>query len=136
MIGHLELTLRLLPRPQAETLRRSSPKSIRLQLLGGDAVPHLVIAGPSWSGRAIDLRVGDGVLVPPDCVQEGEKLTLQTPAVGGRLAVAVLRGIGRVESPSTGWSSFLRVMPRQYEGQSRFRFDEDPDENLGTNNDL
>jgi len=136
LIGHLEMNLRLLASSHADKLRRTSPKSIRQELLGGNLVPHLVIAGTSWSDRAIDLRVGDGVLVVSDCVQEGERLRLQSLATGGRLAVAKRRGIGRIESPSTGWSCFVRVMPNQYEGQSRFRFDEDPDENLSTDNDL
>lgn len=135
LIGHLEMTLRLLPSPQADKLRRTSPKAIRETLLGGNLVPHLVIAGTSWAGRAIDLRVGDGVLIPPDCEQEGERLTLQSTVADGRLAVATRRGIGRIESQSAGWSCFVRVMPRDYEGQSQFRFDEDPDENLGANDD-
>lgn len=136
LIGHLEMTLRLLPSSRADKLRRASPKVLRQELLGGNLVPHLVIAGPSWTDRAIDLRVGDGVLVPSDSIQEGERVSLQSTAVGGRLAVATRRGIGRIESPSSGWSSFVRVMPNNYEGQSRFRFDEDPDENLGADNDL
>ena len=136
LIGHLEMTLHLMPMSHADKLRGSSPKAIREELLGGNLVPHLVIAGTFWSGRAIDLRVGDGVLVPSDSIQEGERVTLQSQAVGGRLAVATRRGLGRIESPSTGWSSFVRVMPNDYEGQSLFRFDEDPDENLGTDNDL
>ncbi|MGC4002290.1 MAG: ImmA/IrrE family metallo-endopeptidase [Pirellulales bacterium] len=136
LITHLEMTLRLIPTSHADKLRRSSPKVIREELLGRNLVPYLVIAGTFWSGRAIDLRVGDGVLVPPDSVQEGERVTLQSSAVGERLAVAIRRGLGRIESPSTGWSSFVRVMPKYFEGQSTFRFDEDPDENLGTDNDL
>lgn len=129
LIGHLELTLRLLPAGRAKELRRSSPKAIREELLGGNIVPHFVIGGPSYTGRAIDLRVGDGVLVPTDSNVEGGRVTLQPVAGGQRLAIAQRRGVGRIESPLTGWSSFVRVMPRSFEGQSRFRFDEDPDEN-------
>jgi hypothetical protein len=129
LIGHLELTLRLLPARRATDLRKSSPKAIRERLLGGNVVPHLVIGGPSYTGRAIDLRVGDGVLVPADSTDEGGRVALQPVAGGHRLAIALRRGVGRIESPSTAWSSFVRVMPRNYEGQSRFRFDEDPDEN-------
>jgi hypothetical protein len=129
LIGHLELTLRLLPAERAKELRRSSPKSIREELLAGNIVPHLVIGGSSYTGRTVDLRVGDGVLVPADTKEEGGRVAPQPASCGQRLAIAQRRGMGRIESPSTGWSSFVRVMPRNYEGQSRFRFDEDPDEN-------
>lgn len=136
LVGHMEVALRLLPRQRADVIRRTSPKALRQQLLGDDLVPHLVIAGPSWSGRAIDLRVGDGVLVPGDCIQEGGRVALRSLPSRERLAVAVRRGLGRIESPSTGWSSFVRVMPQKFEGQASFRFDEDPDENIGTNDRL
>jgi hypothetical protein len=129
LIGHLELTLNLLPAGRAKALRRSSPKAIREELLGGNIVPHLVLGGPSYTARAVDLRVGDGVLVPADSTAEGGRVTLQPVGGGQCLAIAQSRGVGRIESPSTVWSSFVRVMPRNYEGQSRFRFDEDPDEN-------
>lgn len=129
LIGHLELTLRRLPSGRAKELRRWSPKAIREELLGGNIVPHLVVGGPSYTGRAVDLCIGGGVLVPADSEEEGGRVGLQAVASGQCLAIALRRGVGRIESPSTGWSSFVRVMPRNYEGQSRFRFDEDPDEN-------
>lgn len=129
LIMHLELTLRLLPARRATELRKSSPKSIREELLGGNIVPHLVIGGPFYTGRTVDLRVGDGVLVPFDSTEEGGRVAIQSVAGGYRLAIAQRRGVGRIETPSTGWSGFVRVMPRNYEEQSRFRFDEDPDEN-------
>lgn len=136
LIGHLERTLKVLPSRHADVLRKESPKSLRIAMLGEDAVPHLVLADTQWVSRSIDLRVGDGVLLAKDCVHEGGRLERVRDVAEGQLAIATRRGLGRVESPSTGWSSFVRVMPRRYDGMGRFRFDEDCDENACADDDL
>ncbi len=136
LIGHLEMNLALISNTKADALRRVTPKSIREQLLGQNLVPHLVVADTAWKDRTIDLRIGDGVLLANDIFQEGDRLHLEKAFPNGRLAIAVKRGVGRVESPSTGWCCFIRVMPCKYEGLSRFRFDEDPDENIGADRNL
>jgi hypothetical protein len=132
LIWHMEVALQMISPDDAYRLRMSTPKALRISIVGDNKAPHLVIADQHWMDRTIDLRIGDGVLLPEDCIEEGSRLRLINRVANRQYAVAVTRGIGRVESRSMKWSSFVRVMPAQYEGLGYFRFDEDPDEKENT----
>jgi Zn-dependent peptidase ImmA (M78 family) len=125
LIRHLQISLKLIPTTTADVLRKSSPKLIRDRLLGDSQTKHLVIVTPAWVARSIDLRVGDTVLLPRGTEQEGSKLRIESEGPNGLLATGVCPGIGRVESLDSGWNNFIRVMPRDFEGLARFRFQEE-----------
>ena len=133
LIDHLQIGLEMITARHAATLRRSSPKAIRDFFLGANDIQQLVIAGSEWLRRPIDLRVGDGVLLPQGSLIEGDKLALHCLQGKHVLAVASRSGLARIEHPETNWSCFVRVMKRDYEGLGRFRFEEeDTDEHSVT----
>lgn len=130
LIHHMERNLALLPSSRAAALRRLSPKQIRHKCWP-DLSPtaELVVAKKPWFGRPIDLHVGDTLLLPPDAVQEGDRISLILQSASERAYVAAQPGIGRVETASGGWAAYLRVARRHPEGgfvgRGIYRFEDD-----------
>jgi hypothetical protein len=127
LVTHLVWSLRLMERSHAEGLIRAHLADIRASIVGQDVGAPLVVADRQWTGRAIDVCVGDYILAPagpyiPDALLEhaGEQ-------AGGRLLRAVRPGVGRLLSPDGGWSSFVRVARKGYAGRATYRHLEDPD---------
>jgi hypothetical protein len=125
LITHMQASLGLLTFVHAKALRESSPKEIRASLLGKACQENVVLVDSAWSGRAIDLQVGDFVLAMPQTVSE-------KPCVGpvrgdyqGTLLQAAAPGLGRICHPVSGWSAFVRVSRRGYVGRGIFRHEEE-----------
>lgn len=128
LVTHMEVGLQMISADKSSLLRRWTPKALRKALVGTNDIPHLIVAGLEWHGRPIDLRVGDGVLLPPGTVAEGNKLELKSVGDQQVMAIATGAGLSRLEVLNAGWSCFVRVMKRDYEGLSQFRFEEEDDD--------
>ena len=111
LITHMHANLRLLNQRQAASLRKVTPKKIKSQLLGRDWAKELLIADPQWEGRALDIQVGDAILVPSTVVLEHAGLVRRRRS--GRHQVCVLRErplieAGRwIEAQTAFWSGSL-----------------------------
>lgn len=125
LITHLRVSLKLLSYAQAKSLRKASPKSIKANLLGRACQENLVVVDPWWSGRAIDLQVGDLVLAMPGAVSEKPCIDLVRSDHQGTLLQAGAPGLGRICHPDSGWSAFVRVSRRGYVGRGIFRHEEE-----------
>lgn len=123
-VTHLELTLGLVTMRRASVLTTHSPKELRHSLLGDACPQNLIVADPFWAGRAIDVEVGDYVLVPAKASFEGSCAELVSRTPQQAIVKAVTSGTGRVADP-TGWCSFVRVMRKGYVGRAMFRHDEE-----------
>lgn len=132
LVTHLRASLGLLNSARAKSLRKISPKSIRAELLGRACQGNLVVVDPWWSGRAIDLQVGDLVLAMPRALSEKPCIDLVRSDHQGTLLQAVLPGLGRICHPDSGWSAFVRVSRRGYVGRGIFRHEEEVEDEHAT----
>lgn len=127
LLTHLEHALHLISAAHAAALQRRTPRAIRKDLLGASIAEALVVVDENWTGRTIDLQVGDLVDLPQDTLADAPLLERAADVPGRTLFRAVRPGTGRLLRPAVGWSCFVRVMRRGYVGRSIFRHLEDPD---------
>jgi hypothetical protein len=74
----------------------------------------------AWTGRPLDLQVGDTALVSAGLGIEGSCLSWGgTTSEGLRVVQAVTTGLGRLVDST--WATFARVRPRGFVGRSIFR---------------
>jgi Zn-dependent peptidase ImmA (M78 family) len=123
-VTHLERTLNLIEMQRASQLIDRKPKEIRQALLGEPCPQNLFVLDFYWKDRAVDAEVGDSLLLPPRIVLEGNSVQLEATTRSHTVARASQPGISRV-SHSSGWSTFVRVMRKDYVGRAPFRFDEE-----------
>ena len=126
-VTHLERTLSLISMKRASELMSSSPKVLRQSLLGESCPQGLVVADHHWVERAIDVEVGDTILLPINTIVEGACIENLNSTSQNTVFTAIKPGIGRVVD-SSGWCSFIRVMKKGFVGLAIFRFDEEVDD--------
>jgi Zn-dependent peptidase ImmA (M78 family) len=129
LITHLHYGVRVISRARLGVLRRSSPKSIRAELLGALTPQPLIAIDAQSIARTVDAEVRHLLLLPIGSVVEGASLLEVTDIPGGRLFEAAQPGISRVSQPGGSWAAFVRVSRTEYVGRAEFRhLEEDPDE--------
>lgn len=132
LINHLAFGIKDLSPMRASQLLKSSPKSIREQLLGTSRGLPLVVADAHWNAKTLDLEVGSYLLLP-NTVTVAEGVVEALESVGTRtLYRAVTAGIRQAHGPK-GWATFIRVCRAKYAGMATYRHlenndDEDDDE--------
>jgi hypothetical protein len=120
LIHHMRSSLSLLTEQKAKALLLNQPKRIRQELLGTTSPTDCFIVDAAWTGRSLDLQLGDVALVKEDPAMEGNCLTHDgTTPQGLHILRAVATGIGRIIGPD--WATFARVRPREFVGRSIFR---------------
>ena len=120
LIHHLRSALQVLPDAQARALLKVSPRKAQSLLLGSQTPHTVVVVDAHWTGRAVDVEVGDLISVPGRAQSEGACIEPSPGGEHGRLFRAVRPGIGRLES-TTAWSAFVRVSRRDYVGRAQYR---------------
>lgn len=120
LINHLERALKVLPSPMADSLRRVSLPQLRANLVGYRVEHDLIIVDSHWSGRSIDVEVGDIVVLPATAEYEGQCFV---PTDHPRkLLRAVGPGIGSIALKHLKRHVDLRVSRRGYVGLARYRY--------------
>ena len=120
LIHHLRGALQVMEDTRAQALLRVSPRKAQSLLLGWQTPQNVVVVDAHWTGRAVDVEVGDLILVRGGAQSEGACLEPSPDVEPGRLFRAVRPGVGRLEA-ITAWSAFVRVSRRDYVGRARFR---------------
>lgn len=120
LIHHLSTALQVLPDRQARALLRVTPRKAQSLLLGWQTSHTVVVVDAHWTGRAVDVEVGDLILVRGGAQSEGMCIEPSADAEPGRLFRAVRPGVGRLEA-TTAWSAFVRVSRRDYVGRALYR---------------
>jgi hypothetical protein len=128
LIHHMQVSFNLILRPHAEKLSRETPKSIRRDLIRGEIEGNLIPVDFFWTGRPIDIRIGDVILLPPFTKYEGKSLTRVCADDGPTLLKGNGVGIARLSNDNSSWSCFVRVSRKEYIGLSRYRHLEEPDD--------
>ncbi|VVE01058.1 hypothetical protein PAQ31011_02144 [Pandoraea aquatica] len=122
LVNHMVNGLGTISRAAGELLLRSSPRDIRLTLLGSASSAHqMLLADSHWCGRPIDCEVGDLIRIPASARYEGSLASSQFP----RFVRAEAPGISRVVDEKSNWSSFVRASSTNYTGRACFRFEEE-----------
>jgi Zn-dependent peptidase ImmA (M78 family) len=127
LIHQMRNSLNLLSATQYKELLKQSPRSIRREILKQDYSGNLTIVDIHWTKRAVDIEVGDLLLLPTNTIAEGACIAPSLQNVQGCICKAIAPGIGRVYVPDSTWASYVRVSRRGYSGRSIFRHLEDPD---------
>jgi hypothetical protein len=123
----MELTLRLINKSKSVQLRNITPKHIRKSILGFETSCNLVVVDQFWSGRAIDIQVGDYILLPESTLFEGKCMRLIQSNKMGTLYSGIAAGVGHFSQANLDWSALVRVSRKGYTGRAIFRFLEEPD---------
>jgi hypothetical protein len=125
LVLHLERTLEMITLSRATNLRAHRPMDIRAQILGAPSPQDLIVVDSHWSNKAIDISVGDTILLPPDCFAEGKSIAVSEGSRNWTRVDGTAPGIGRVECRKSKWAAFVRVMPKNYKGLAAYRFEEE-----------
>lgn len=120
LIHHLRGALKVLPDTRAQALLKVSPRKAQSFLLGWQTSQSVVVVDSHWTGRAVDVEVGDLILVQGKAQSDGDCLEPSSDVEHGRLFWAARSGIGRLEVGTT-WSAFVRVSRRDYVGRALYR---------------
>jgi len=126
LLKHLRWSERLIDHTQMEELQLTTPKDIRLELLGHDTPGHLVVADAQWRKVAIDLEVGDHALLPHGVVVNGSSARFIRECQHGIVIQAICPGISQAVGGGD-WANMVRVSRKQYVGRGTFRHLEDDD---------
>lgn len=124
---HLTHTIKLIDDARRDFLLRFSPSDFRDDLLQRPTSGRFIPVDTHWRGIAVDIEVGDHILLPVGTRTEGAVVEIIREIGSAPLARATRPGIGRAEC-GTDWSVFVRVAPREFVGLSRFRHLEDDDD--------
>ena len=120
LIHHLRSALQILPGTRAQELLRVNPRKAQSLLLGFQTPHNVVEVDAYWTGRTVDIEVGDFIFVRGGAQSEGACIEPSSDFEHGRLFRAAKPGIGRLEA-STAWAAFVRVSRRDYVGRSLYR---------------
>ena len=120
LIHHMRSALQVLHGTRAQALLGVSPRKAQSLLLGL-RMPHKVVEVDAyWTGRAVDVEVGDFIFVRSGAQSDGACIEPSSDVEHGRLFRAARPGIGRLEA-GTAWSAFVRVSRRDFVGRSVYR---------------
>lgn len=125
LVNHMLWTLHLIPEATAKALLTRQPKKIRAEIAAQMVTGDLWIVDGCWTGRPVDTRVGDVLLVPALTEVTGEVLIGKDGPAGMTVEV-VSAGIGQVIGD--GWAVFVRCSKRDYRGRACFRHLEPDDD--------
>ena len=120
LVHHLTSALLVLPHTRAQALQKVSPRRAQSLLLGWQTSQTVVVVDVHWTGRPVDVEVGDLIFVRGGAQSEGACIELSSDVEHGRLFRAAMPGIGRLEAGTT-WSAFVRVSRRDYVGRALYR---------------
>lgn len=120
MITHLHRTLRMIGPGHARELLKVKPKELRERIAAPRACSNLLVVDIHWSGRPVDIHVGDMVLAPHGVRLEGACAEVIDDGRDGTLLIGRAPGLGRMVS-GVGWAAFLRVSRAGFTGRSRYR---------------
>jgi Zn-dependent peptidase ImmA (M78 family) len=130
LIEHMTWTLSLLNSQQRKDLLKVAPKSFK-SIFGSEAAFGLVIVNEHWKDRAIDLDIGDTLVLPSGAAVEDNAYMKHQGFVDEKSVFKALkRGYSRTYTEHNDWAANIRIAPKNYEGLARHRFLDDPEENI------
>jgi Zn-dependent peptidase ImmA (M78 family) len=130
LIDHMTLTLSILNQRQRDLLKKVTPKVLKTQF-GGTPQSEVIIADSFWHDRAVDMEVGDLLVLHQGAVVEDNPRIIKKNFIDGQpIYVAASRGYARAFHKQDDWAINIRIAPKHYEGLAQYRFLDDPEDNL------
>jgi Zn-dependent peptidase ImmA (M78 family) len=130
IIDHMTSMLRMLNQYQQNLLKKIKAKDLKAQF-GGTPQSEVIIADSFWQSRAVDMSVGDILVLHKGAVVEDSRYMIKKDLVDGQPTyIACSRGYTRAFHESGGWAVNIRIAPKQYEGLAQYRFLDDPEEDF------
>lgn len=145
LVMHMAISLKLISWRRAEALLTAKPKNLREELFGRPVAAELYVVDEAWTGRPVDLKVGDVAILPPATTVEPTtgRFSQQARLAPGVLTIspngstafeATTPGLGRFAGQD--WAAFVRVSQREFAGRNIYRHleatDDDDDNTSGT----
>ncbi len=127
LITHMNATLGILSNSEYDQLIAVTPKGIKSQILGCVVSENLVVVDFEWKGRAVDIEVGDFIVLPPYTQLEGENISLVSNDSHKSVYQGLKPGTSRMFHLNQDWAAYVRVSRRNYTGRCIFRHLEDPE---------
>ncbi len=128
LIDHMTWTLELLTLRQREDLLKIQPKELKAKF-GGSPQSEVIIVDKLWKDRAVDLEIGDTLVLHEGIVLEDNfRLAYQDTIDGQETFKATAKGYVRAFDESSDWAVNIRVASKHYQGLARYRFLDDPEE--------
>jgi Zn-dependent peptidase ImmA (M78 family) len=128
LIDHMALTLRLLSQEKREGLKRVQPKDIKNQF-GIKPQLELIFVDEFWHHRAVDLEVGDILVLPQGSIVENTSCVTPYSSIQELPSFkAIRRGYSRAHQGGSEWAINIRIATKKYEGLAQYRFLDDPEE--------
>lgn len=131
LIDHMTWTLKLLLPRQRDSLLHIQPKELKAQF-GGTPQSEVVLVDALWRNRAVDLDIGDILVLRKDAIVEDDTphLVPNGRIDGQETFRAESRGYLRAFHNEDGWAVNIRVASKHFQGLARYRFLEDPEEEI------
>ena len=120
LVHHMTSGLRIMSRTYASKLLKFSMKQARAQAIGWDSQVPVWVVDSHWTGRAIDVEVGDLILVYGRTDLEGSSMLPVKDTQRGILLRAHEPGVSRI-ADSSDWHLYVRVSRQGFVGRSIFR---------------
>jgi Zn-dependent peptidase ImmA (M78 family) len=119
LVYHLLYSFKSIDYARSKTLLRSSPQTIREEILGYACANPLVVVDENWLAKTVDIEVGTKVLLPKGVFPSNDMLVSVDSNAG--LFIAARPGISRISSNENSWGAFVRIMPSRFHGRSKYR---------------
>jgi len=120
----------MLNKQQSKNLLRTQPKEIKSQF-GGSPQGEVVLVDGFWRDRTVDLEIGDILVLHKDTtVEQTPRLSFAGTVDGQKTYRVIGRGYTRALNDDGDWGVNIRIAPKHYEGLARYRFLEDPEEDI------
>jgi Zn-dependent peptidase ImmA (M78 family) len=132
LIEHLTWTLKLLKPEQRGILLKTQPKELKAQY-GCSPQSEVIIVDHFWKNRAVDLEIGDTLVLKKDVLMEENSRLKSDGIVGDGQRVFRARARGYVRASLDEWAVNIRISSKHYQGLARYRFFADPEEDSNVN---
>lgn len=130
LVNHMTWTLNILNRQQSKVLLRTQPKEIK-SLYGGSPQGEVIIVDRFWQDRTVDLEIGDILVLNKDVtLEQTTRLSFVGTIDGQNTYRAAARGYARAFDDDGDWGVNIRIASKHYQGLARYRFLEDPEEDI------
>lgn len=126
-LGHVLFSLREISEATHARLSAVGVSEIKKNYGVGPSA-NLVIADKKWTGRSIDLEIGDCLVAPVGVIEDGKSLVPGAENDCYQKFIAKKPGVTRVVDKHDDWSSYVRISQRWYEGHAEYRFLDVPEE--------
>ncbi len=127
LVTHCEVSLRLLDHRHARALHAEGLPLLRARIAGQEIANSLTVVDQASLDVAVDLRVGDHLLAPPDSAPVNQALQIQSVKPTGTLFRACRPGLSGVQFQPEPTVGVVRIARAGYVGRAVFRHLEDPD---------